>query len=257
MFYGNQFTASTTPLSIFSTSSLTIINQLRKRESDTTAFLPIIHETITHLQTLDFGHHPYYLSKTDLHMGETPFTELLYQIMTLVFFKMCDILGPFSDPNNNSGFAVGGPKGCGKTNVMRLSIVLASILSPNIVSVYNNYQAEVVPSTPKSLLTAAMCLHDHSLNTEDIKHLSLNQIISRVNSQRKIILFDGDEISAAYKSEADSNFVHTDLATLVTGCFAVVIIADSTNRLREIVGGTYNNNGQYTKPERGSLTLKK
>ena len=65
--------------------------------------------------------------------------------------------------------------------------------------------------------------------------------------QKKVILFSGDEISFAdRKKEELSDLMHTDLATLITRYFAVVLIADSLVRLNEIIPETFNNYGTNT-----------
>jgi hypothetical protein len=71
--------------------------------------------------------------------------------------------------------------------------------------------------------------------------------------QKKLIIFGDNEISLAYRREDLSELVHTDLGNLVTGYFAVVLIADSSVKLRKVVAGTFNNHGKYSPQARGSL----
>jgi hypothetical protein len=250
-YFSNQFYGSTASTKFDSrVIDLRHKVELCMRKRDILSFLPIVSLGIQYLQSLPPSH-PYYLPTTDLHLGQTPFSALLDDTMSIIFIKVCDVSGYFADPNNNSGFAIGGPKGCGKTNVIKLAIILASVLFPNIVSVYSNYQSTF--DTPTRLLYNAMRLQDPNFHI-DVDRTTIIKFQDLLYLQKKLILFGGDEISLAYNREDLSGLVHTDLATLVTGYFAVVLIADSSVRLREVVAGTFNNHGKYS---RGSLNSSK
>ena len=169
-------------------------------------------------------------------------------LLATAFLKSHDArFDPDASENNQSGFALGGRKGVGKSRVLRLVATLAPLLLDNVLSVYMDAQSfeedEATRPKPWQLLRAAILQHGISTAMHFDRQKVLTEAAAESDSIRDLLsvcegtllpFFILDELSHVYR---DSHTWH-NLCTMATSCYAYTVVADSTSRLDSMVKRT-------------------
>lgn len=206
-------------------------------EKNVNQFLNVARRTVNHLEGLPVNHRFHLPSQLMFVSPPSPFSGIFNEVLHKSFAKAYDVAGKqYAAKNNNSGRAISGPRGVGKSTGLILCTILAPLLLPrNIISVYVDYQtyANEPLASPFELLKQAI-LHAGLWNTvwkEEDPPTDMNALLGALNLAGYSFMFSGDEIKNVYHNSK----VWTEFHNLASSMESSIFLADSSSKLRTLI----------------------
>ena len=109
---------------------------LDKRDAD--SFILVALQTIKYLGNSELAKSPFYLPPSLMYLDPpSPAAEVMDEILRKAFSKACDVRNiPHGHLNNNSGRAISGSRGVGKSYCLRTCAIVMSVLLDHVVAVW-------------------------------------------------------------------------------------------------------------------------
>jgi hypothetical protein len=130
-----------------------------------------LHKTLESLPR----NHPFYLNAELLFTGPHSHLHQYMKYILVMSFKKGICAATGTAPNNHSGYYLIGPRGVGKTNLMRTCCLLSGLLIPNFAAVYADCVSVGEETKIEDLAAFALDEHDVVLsdcNIEKVRALA-------------------------------------------------------------------------------------
>ena len=170
----------------------------------------------------------------------SPAEKVFDAIMSKVFNKACDHdqACAMSMESTSSGYGVSGWRGVGKTQLLRLCTVLASLLLPSVIGAYVDAEAymqrDIPTTTPFVMLRDAFIARGVDVLTK-VNNLAdihdVNDIVCVAAQHGLVTMLTVDEVRCVYPHAA----LWEELHQLATNSATALFVADSSSRLSAII----------------------
>ena len=216
------------------------LQNLRERALRTTEtcsskhLIGVANDAVAWLNNLPLQH-PLHFPRHLTFIGvDSPFNPIWEESLTKLLQKISSISGTCTpNPSNTNGIAVSGPRGVGKSNGLRLLMMISALLFPTrIVSVYIDYTSYATAPLPRRLLLDALAcaLPDGATNCAN-EPADLQGVLDFAEEKALVTMFAADEIEEVYCNKE----VWTEFHTLGTKYYAPLFVADSGSKVEAMV----------------------
>jgi hypothetical protein len=205
-----------------------------RRDAD--AFVHIALAAAKELEKLPGTHRLHFPPHIMFLNRPAPAFPMFEATMEKVFCKACDVHAMLNSTESNnantaSGYGIAGPRGVGKSHMMRLINVLAPLLLPHVVSVFVTGQKP--PSASPIQLLRAACGFAGEAWEEGVSKHAVEAFIPTAAQNGVVLMLCVDELRSVYTSDA----FWSELHALTEGYYTAVYVADSGSQLRALVKG--------------------
>lgn len=202
---------------------------VQKGASGVTSFLVAAREAQFYMEGLPRSH-PYHLNSNLLYTGpSSPFYHQMRHMLRMCFNKA--VSASTDDlSNNHSGYYLVGPRGVGKSNLLRTCCLLSGVLLPNFAAAYVEYTS-VSPMLPVADV-AAMAVRERGVADSPVLGMSMAEV--------RACAMAADVAIGLFVDEAHNLYVEQQwraLHTCLTNFTDAVFLSGSDYRLSLFIRG--------------------